>query len=58
MHCHWGQTPRGLLSQNCLYQLRVAFRLQVHERVRISLAELYGRVEKCVISACKKAQNG
>ena len=32
------------------------FRLQVYERVGISLAEEYDRVGKSVISVCKKAQ--
>ena len=32
------------------------FRLQVNERVGISLVELYERVRKSVISVCKKAK--
>ena len=32
------------------------FRLQVNERVVISLVELYERVRKSVISVCKKAK--
>ena len=32
------------------------FRLQVYKRVEISLAEVYERVGKCVISVSKKAQ--
>ena len=34
------------------------FRLQVYERVGISLFDVYKRVGKCVISVCKKAQKG
>ena len=34
------------------------FRLQVHERVEISLVEDYKRVGKTVISVCQKAQKG
>ena len=34
------------------------FRLQVHERVEISLVEVYKRVGKTVISVCQKAQKG
>ena len=32
------------------------FRLQVNERVGISLVEVYERVEKSVISVCKEAK--
>ena len=38
--------------------LRVFFRLQVHERVEISLIEVYERVGKTVISVFQKAQKG
>ena len=34
------------------------FRLQVYERVRISLVEVYKRVGKFVIRICKRAQKG
>ena len=34
------------------------FSLQVHERVEISLDEVYERVGKTVISVCQKAQKG
>ena len=34
------------------------FRLQVYERVRISLVEVHQRQGKSVISCCKKAQKG
>ena len=33
-------------------------RLQMYKRVEMSLAEIYERVGKSVISVCKKAQKG
>ena len=35
----------------------IFFSLQVYERVRISLVDVYETVGKSVISVCKKAQN-
>ena len=34
------------------------FRIRVHERVATSLAEVYERVGKSVISACKRTSKG
>ena len=36
----------------------IFFRLQVYERVRISLVEVYKRVEKSVIWVFERAQKG
>ena len=36
----------------------IFFRLQVYERVGISLVEVFARVGKSVIMFCKKAQKG
>ena len=36
----------------------IFFRLQVYERVGISLVEVYKRVGKSVIWVCKRAQKG
>ena len=36
----------------------IFFRLQVHERVGISLVEVYKRIGKSVIWVCERAQKG
>ena len=46
----------GESPQNGLYGEAPFFKLQVYKRLAISLAEVYDRVGKCVISVCKKAQ--
>ena len=51
----WG-TPHNDLYGEAARERGTFFRLQVYKRVEISLAEVYERVGKCVISASKKAQ--
>ena len=51
----WG-SPRNDLYGEALRERGTFFRLQVYKRVEISLAEVYERVGKCVISVSKKAQ--
>ena len=49
-------TPHNDLYEEALRERGTFFRLQVYKRVEISLAEVYERVGKCVISVSKKAQ--
>ena len=51
-----GGTPQIDLYGKAPRERGTFFRLQVYKRVEISLAEVYGRVGKCVISVSKKAQ--
>ena len=51
-----GGTPHNDLYGEALRERGTFFRLQVYKRVEISLAEVYERVGKCVISVSKKAQ--
>ena len=60
MHAVATTDPRGSTPYNGLYEeapveMGTFLRLQVYERVRISLVEVYERVEKSVISFCKSA---
>ena len=48
----------GILYNGLYWEAPREFRLQVYERVRISVFEVYERVGKSVISVCKKAQKG
>ena len=51
-----GGTPHNDLYGEAPRERGTFFRLQVYKRVEISLAEVYERVGKCVISVSKKAQ--
>ena len=51
-----GGTPHNDLYGETPRERGTFFRLQVYKRVEISLAEIYGRLGKCVISVNKKAQ--
>ena len=51
-----GRTPHNDLYGEAPRERGNFFRLQVYKRVEISLAEVYERVGKCVISVSKKAQ--
>ena len=51
----WG-TPHNDLYGEAPREGGTCIMLQVYKRVEISLAEVYERVEKCVISVSKKAQ--
>ena len=48
-------TPHNDLYGEAPREKGTFFRLQVYKRVEISLAEVYERVGKCVISVIKKA---
>ena len=49
-----GKTPYNYLYGEASLERGTIFRLQVYEKVGISLVEVYERVEKCVISVFKK----
>ena len=51
-----GDTPHNDLYGEVPRERCTVFRLQVYKRVEISLAEVYERVGKCVISVNQKAQ--
>ena len=51
-----GGTPHNDLYGEAPREKGTFFRRQVYKRVEISLAEVYERVAKCVISVSKKAQ--
>ena len=51
----WG-TPHNDLYGEAPRERSTFIMLQVYKRVEISLAEVYERVGKCVISVSKKAQ--
>ena len=51
----WG-TPHNDLYGEAARERGTFFRLQVYKRVEISLAEVYERIVKCVISVSKKGQ--
>ena len=51
-----GGTPHNDLYGQAPRERGTFFRLQVYKRVEISLAEVYERVGKCIISVSKKAQ--
>ena len=51
-----GGTPHNKLYGEAPRERGTFFRLQVYKRAEISLAEVYERVGKCVISVSKKAQ--
>ena len=51
-----GGTPHNDLYGEAPRERGTFFRLQVYKRVEISVAEVYERVGKCVISVSKKAQ--
>ena len=55
----WGVgTPYHGLYGEALPERGTFFRLQVYERLEISLDEVYKRVGKSVIWVCKRAQKG
>ena len=51
-----GDTPDDGLYRGVPPSRGTFLRLQVYERVGMSLVEIYQRVRKSVISVCKKAQ--
>ena len=51
-------TPYNGLYGEALSERGTFFRLQVYERVGISLVEVYKRVRKSVIWVCERAQKG
>ena len=53
-----GGTPYDGLYGEAPPERGIFFRLQVYERVGISLVEVYKRVGKSVIWVCKRAQKG
>ena len=58
-----GSNPGGVTPNDGLYgeaalEMGLFFRLQVYERVGISLVEVYKRVGKSVIWVCERAQKG
>ena len=50
--------PRGYSLRWAKSEGGTFFRLQVYERVGISLVEVYERVGKSVIQVCERAQKG
>ena len=53
-----GDTPHDGLYREAPPERGIFFRLQVYERVGISLVEVYKRVGKSVIWVCERAQKG
>ena len=53
-----GSTPYYGLYGEAAPESGIFFRLQVYERVRVSLVEVYKRVGKSVISVCKRTKKG
>ena len=53
-----GGIPYNGLSGEAPSERGTFFRLQVHERVEISLVEVYKRVGESVIWVCERAQKG
>ena len=53
-----GGTPYDGLHGEASPERGILFRLQVYERVGISLVEVYKRVEESVIWVCERAQKG
>ena len=53
-----GGTPYGGLHGKAPLERGLYLRLQVYERVGISLVEVYKRVGKSVIWVCERAQKG
>ena len=51
-----GDTPQNDIYGEALPERVTFIMLQLYKRVEISLAEVYERVGKCVISVSKKAQ--
>ena len=51
-------TPYDGLHCKALHKRGTVFRLQVYERVGISLVEVHGKVEKSLIFVCKRVQKG
>ena len=51
-------TPYDYLYREAPPERGTFFRLQVYERVGISLAEVYGNVGKSVIWVCERVQKG
>ena len=51
-------TPYDSLHCEALHKRDTIFRLQVYERVGISLVEVHDRVEKSLIFVCKRVQKG
>ena len=53
-----GTTPHDGLYEEAPPKRGTFFRLQVYERVGVSLVEVYKRVGKSVIWVCERAQKG
>ena len=51
-------TPYYGLYRKAPPESGIFFRLQVYERVGVSLVEVYKRVRKSVISVCKRTKKG
>ena len=56
VRCDWEPGVLSIMSGS--YGGAPSKRLQMYKRVEMSLAEIYERVGKSVISVCKKAQKG
>ena len=53
-----GDTPYDGLYEEAPPERGIFFRLQVYDKVGISLVEVYKRVGKSVIWVCERAQKG